>query len=236
MTEAKYEAKGANYRLLLQNIHNNFAPRSYLEIGTHSGHTLDFVKCPSICVDPLFRLDVSPTSTRAVTMFFQLTSQRFFQDYRPVSLLGRPMDLVFLDGLHEAETLLRDFINAEAVCQPNSIIAIHDCLPMHETAARRVKGGGPWTGDVWKVVPILRKYRPDLDVFVFDAAPTGLVCCTNLNPSSNVLNEKWSEIWRDWRNADIETHGYDRMIAESDIISTHLVKDSSSMRKYFWLG
>ncbi len=32
-----------------------------------------------------------------------------------------------------------------------------------------------WTGDVWKLIPILQRYRPDLQLTLFDAPPSGLV-------------------------------------------------------------
>lgn len=93
----------------------------------------------------------------------------------------------FLDGMHLFEFLLRDFIAAEKASGPNGVIAMHDCCPFsHEMTTRDLdnlpQGGGAWTGDVWKLIPILREYRPDLKLTVLNAAPTGLVFVSGLKP------------------------------------------------------
>ena len=51
-----------------------------------------------------------------------------------------------------------------------------------------------WTGDVWRLLPIFKKYRPDLRVIAVDCEPTGLVVCTKLDPRSTVLADHYYEI------------------------------------------
>jgi hypothetical protein len=46
---------------------------------------------------------------------------------------------------------------------------------------------------VWKLVPCLKHYRPDLDVFTIPAPPTGLTVVVGLDPSSRVLTERYEE-------------------------------------------
>jgi hypothetical protein len=53
---------------------------------------------------------------------------------------------------------------------------------------------GWWTGDVWRTLWALRQYRPDLDITVLDAGPTGLVLITGLDPASTLLAEREAEI------------------------------------------
>ena len=168
-------------------------------------------------------------------MLFQTTSDDFFERWDPTALLQSPIDLVFLDGLHEAETLLRDFANVEKHCKRNSIICMHDCLPMNNEMTQRENTGGLWTGDVWKVVPILKAFRKDLQMHCFDAGPTGLVCCTNLNPVDCTLDERAGEIWAEWRDVELEGYGLDRLVALANIIWTEKVRTAEMMRKYFWL-
>jgi hypothetical protein len=67
-------------------------------------------------------------------------------------------------------------------------------LPFNNAITGRVQTPGAWTGDVWKVLPILKKFRPDLKVALFDCPPTGLVACTNLDPNSTVLTEAYDQI------------------------------------------
>jgi hypothetical protein len=124
-------------------------------------------------------------------------------------LIGRKIDFSYIDGLHLIENVLRDFINVESHCHNDSVIAVHDCIPLDPYMATRNESDfsfrdrspykGWWTGDVWKLLLILKQYRPDLRVTAFDAPPTGLVVIQNLDPFSQVLCQHRSEIEREFR-------------------------------------
>jgi hypothetical protein len=119
-------------------------------------------------------------------------------------LLGGPVELAFLDGMHLFEYLLRDFINTERCCGPGSLIVLHDCIPLDlpmtvrdaADAATRSRSRYPqwWTEDVWKLVRVLQLYRPDLAIEAFNAPPTGLVLVGNLDPASRVLDACYDEV------------------------------------------
>ncbi|WJI40013.1 class I SAM-dependent methyltransferase [Mesorhizobium opportunistum] len=147
---------------------------------------------------------------RRNTHFYQGTSDEFFSDLTAVNrVVPEGIDLAFLDGLHLVEVLLRDFINAEQLANKRSMFVLHDCLPLNERMAQRTRYagddsepkeiGGFWTGDVWKIVPLLTKYRPELHVSYIDCPPTGLVVCTGLDRVNRVLAEN-----------------YDRMVGEAE--------------------
>ncbi|WP_309665131.1 hypothetical protein [Tabrizicola sp.] len=67
-----------------------------------------------------------------------------------------------------------------------------------------------WTGDVWKLIPILQTWRPDLRLTVLDCALTALVCIRNLSPGNTVLRDKYVEICAEWDGVALETYGLDR--------------------------
>jgi len=79
---------------------------------------------------------------------------------------GLPVDLAFIDGMHQFEFALRDFINIEKHCTSRSTILIHEVLtdPWSRHTAERERRTGFWSGDIWRLVLLLRKYRPDLGV------------------------------------------------------------------------
>jgi hypothetical protein len=200
---ATFRLSGVLYTEFLNALHTYLTPRSYLEVGTAKGMSLSFAGCDTIAVDPQFQLEVTPTGNRTRTLLFQMTSDDFFATENAPALLGRPVDMAFLDGMHRFEYLLRDFIGAEAACHPRSLILLHDCVPSNTRMASRqpVLGdssegdtAGWWTGDVWKLLPILREYRPDLRLHVLDCPPTGLVAITRLDPASSVLADCYYEI------------------------------------------
>ncbi|UQX10579.1 class I SAM-dependent methyltransferase [Candidatus Mycobacterium methanotrophicum] len=187
---------GVPYVDFLTALHTHLTPRTYLEVGTETGTSLALAGCDAIAVDPQFQLAVTATGNRRRTFFFQMPSDTFFATENVRQLLGRPVDMVFLDGMHRFEFLLRDLIGAEAACHPRSLILLHDCVPLNPRMALRqwLPGesfekdtAGMWTGDVWKLLPILKKYRPDLRLHVLDCPPTGLVAINSVDPASHVL-------------------------------------------------
>jgi hypothetical protein len=95
--------------------------------------------------------------------------------------------MAFVDGLHLFEQALRDFVHVECHAHPDAVILIHDCLPIDRVTSSRERSTVVWSGDVWKVILCLRRYRSDLQVAVVDVPPTGLGVITNLNPSSTIL-------------------------------------------------
>jgi Glycosyltransferase 61 len=200
---ATFRLSGVGYIEFLNALHTHLTPRSYLEVGTATGASLAVAGCDTIAVDPRFAVPAGASGNRTRTFFFQMTSDDFFATENAPALLGRPVDMAFLDGLHRFEYLLRDFIGTEAACHPRSLILLHDCVPANTRMALRQFQPGDsserdtadwWTGDVWKLLPILREYRPDLRLHVLDCPPTGLVAITRLDPASSVLADCYYEI------------------------------------------
>ena len=110
-------------------------------------------------------------------------------------------------------------MNTERLAHRHSVIVLHDCCPgnieMTECAPRQGSRTDceteiMWTGDVWKLLPILHEYRSDLRQIVLDCPPTGLVVLTNLDPSSNVLHDKYDEIVRKFAAVTLDKFGLDR--------------------------
>lgn len=194
---------GPAYRAFIWELLRSKHARNYLEIGVRDGGTIVNATCPTIGVDPNFAFRVNPVGKKRALHLFQLTSDEFFRDYDPCAILGAPVDVAFLDGLHQFEYLLRDFINTERFCSRDSVILLDDCLPLNIEMTERVHRRESrvdveirdfWTGDVWKVVSILRKYRPELRITPVDVQPTGSIVVSNLNPESTLLYDRYFEI------------------------------------------
>jgi len=89
---------------------------------------------------------------------------------------------------------LKDFINLERYARKDSVILIHDCLPVDAIVAERERCTGFWTGDVWRIIPCLKTFRPDLKIMTIPTYPSGLGVVTNLDSSSTVLSDNYDEI------------------------------------------
>jgi len=184
---------GPDYFNVLKAIHAELRPRTYLEIGVSGGHSIILVSrgTRAIGVDPApnVQFPLPPGTT-----IHSETSDDFFAKNDVPGLLGGPVELGFIDGMHWFEFALRDFINMERLCTAQSTILIHDCYPLERRSAERERSTEFWSGDVWRVVLALKKYRPDLRVHTVAAAPTGLCVVRGLNPASTVLRERYDAI------------------------------------------
>lgn len=189
---------GIRYFRMLNRLHGAIKPDWYLEVGTNSGKSLRIADCNFVSVDPKFILETPLNHPAAKEMFlFQKTSDDFFAsgfcDRNDIRF-----DFAFLDGLHHYEVLLRDFINAEKLMNADGTILLHDCCPSTVEMTAREQCRGDWTGDVWKTLLILLAHRPDLDIMVSTARPTGLVVIRNLDPKNTVLEQSYDQIVGEW--------------------------------------
>lgn len=223
------ELGGTFYQTFLKRMHSALQPNIYFEIGTLNGDTLRLASCTCIAVDPHFQISSDVLGDKPGCYFFQLGSDEFFEKHNPMEMFNKAIDIAFLDGMHLFEYLLRDFYNTEQYCTQSSIIVLHDCLPGDEHIAvrdpsdpARLKSSRPnyWTGDVWKLVPVLRRWRPDLKTAVLDAPPTGLVLVTNLEPGNRVLRDNYNEIMDFYLDLDLGEYGVERLHSELNVVST----------------
>jgi capsular polysaccharide biosynthesis protein len=203
------ELQGDFYQTCLARIHLNMRPRTYLEIGTLNGSTLALSRARSIAIDPVFQITKQIPGIMPSLFLFQGPSDEFFEACDPKILLGGAIDLTFLDGMHQFEFLLRDFMNTERYCHRDSVILLHDCIPLDLDMAGRdmaqvqartgARHPGWWTGDVWKTVDLLMQHRPDLEITAVDAPPTGLIIVRNLDPTSTVLSSGYQDLVESYR-------------------------------------
>ena len=202
---AKLLMPGPPYRDVLRSIHRLLSPRTYLEIGVESGATLSLATTAQIAigVDPAETPIEHPLPAGARVV--RKPSDQFFAENRRETVFGpRPLDLVFIDGMHLFEFALRDFINAEAWCHAGSTIVLHDCVPLARAAAERERTTRFWVGDTWKAVWALSRKRPDLKIRTLLTPPSGLVIVRRLDPSSTLLRDSFPEI-----ETELAPLGYD---------------------------
>jgi hypothetical protein len=172
---------------LLNHLAETYNLERYLEIGVQDPkQNFDQVDCP-------YKISVDPDPKAGAT--FQCTSDSFFEwiskysngDEGPVTpetrklcdifvrnenlyknlvSFGVDVDLIFIDGLHTAEQLKKDFDNALKILSPNGFIVLHDCNPEKEehTIVPRPTERGHWNGDVYKfAATIVNASTVDID-------------------------------------------------------------------------
>jgi hypothetical protein len=180
-----------DYLSALRLVHDTIRPENYCEIGCRFGVSLALSRCPSIGIDPEFEIR---TELSAPTRLFRMASDEFFDTRDCAGILNGPVDFAFIDGMHLVEFALRDFINLERASHRNGVIAIDDVLPGDIAHATRERNTRIWTGDIYRLIPLLRSFRPDLDIQVYDVDMKGFALVTGLDPSSRLLSERYAEI------------------------------------------
>jgi len=185
-----------NRHEFLLRLHEVYRPRTYFEIGVNTGRSLSLSRVPTVAVDPAF---IVTAEIDCDLHLVRTTSDGFFARTFPFEhLRGAPVDLAFIDGMHLFEFVLRDFINIERYTLWTSVIVFDDVLPRTVKQAARRRHGGAWAGDVYKILPVLHRYRPELLAIPVDTQPTGTLLVLCVDPSNASLTENYKDIIRDY--------------------------------------
>lgn len=151
---------------VLNHLARKYNLKRYLEIGVQDpAQNFDKV----ICAEK-FGVDPDPSAGASFCMtsddFFLInnpedkidvtTIEDFYSTHggRKYMTIDRRLDLIFIDGLHTAEQVQKDFENSLKILSPNGFIVLHDCNPEKEehTTIPRPTPTGHWNGDVYKFV------------------------------------------------------------------------------------
>jgi hypothetical protein len=160
---------------------------SYLEIGVEYGECFNethFLNKVGVDPDPKFNAKNGQT-------LFLLTSDDYFKEHLigdSISIdsddcienIEKPLfDVIFIDGMHQTEYILRDLNNSIQSLTEKGTIFIDDILPFNYNEQLKVpikhyyengilKYGENWTGDIWKVVyHLIKNYRDKISDFKY---------------------------------------------------------------------
>jgi hypothetical protein len=188
------------YLQFLAKVHELLRPSQYLEIGIRNGVSLSLARCPAVGIDPYYTITAELHNQ---VHLYRTTSDEYFTRPDPLAPTGgQPFDLAFIDGLHLFEFAFRDFVNAERHSCPGGVIIFDDVLPRSVDEAARERHTGSWTGDVYPMLEVLARYRPELVVLPVGTEPTGLLLVLGTDPQNTVLADHYSEIMAEFRQPD----------------------------------
>jgi len=111
--------------------------QSYLEVGVSSGLCWkEIMASQKTGVDPF-----SP-----IPEVIKQHSDEFFEHNTD------KYDIIFIDGDHQYEQVIRDINNAWHCLNENGVIVLHDMMPVNHIQASnpRIRGDASWCGDVYK--------------------------------------------------------------------------------------
>lgn len=134
----------------------NFRYKSYLEIGVNDPQkNFDFI-------DASIKVGIDPVPLREDILKYES------DDYFSALAKEVKFDLIFVDGLHHCEQVLRDIDNALLHLNSGGYIICHDMLPDNEEMQIVPRAVISWTGDCWKAWAHLRMTRKNLEMFVLN--------------------------------------------------------------------
>lgn len=208
---ASEQRKGSRpYIEVLRDLHEIVQPRLYVEIGVRKGSSLGLCRGRAVGIDPDPHPDLQLATLE--TQLFRCTSDDFFF-FHGKDALAEPAQLAFIDGMHLAEFVLRDFMNIERCMSADGVIVIDDVLPNHPLQAQRERCSMVWTGDVWRFAERLAELRPKLRLTWLDTDPSGMLVISRLNPADRSLWSTYNKIARrldEERDSALPAHLIDR--------------------------
>ena len=227
LEEAKRRLPGPTYYQVLRWIHETLRPANYVEIGIRHGWSLAqaLPGTQRVGVDPEPNLKGEFPDTRV----YELTSDEFFARHDLVEILGAPVALGFIDGLHLFEQVLRDFVNLEREADRDGTLVLHDSMPLDAATSTRKRTTLFYSGDVWKAAMALARRRPDLEMVTIRTAPTGLTLVRGLDPGNRNLESELAEIVSEYREL-----GFDHYLTNRDWMPPELPNESEAVAG--WLG
>src|SRR3990167_1303612 len=144
---------------IIQSYINKYGYKNYLEIGIQNGHCFRAIQCEN-------KIGVDPDPSSAATI--HKTSDEFFAEMEKTKEWGY-YDIIFIDGLHHADQVVKDIANAWMHLEDGGTIIMHDCKPTTEFMQRiPLTTQVEWTGDTWKAYVKFRQGREDMEMFVID--------------------------------------------------------------------
>ena len=156
---------------LIQYIIDKYNYSTYLEIGCDKDQSFAKIRInKKIGVDPISGGTIRDTSNN----FFNHNKEKF--------------DIIFIDGLHQYEQVIKDIKNSLNCLTKNGLILLHDCLPRTIWNQVYPRINSDWNGDVWKAIVECRTYE-NIDTYTCIADRGIGVIVPRKNMNKLILNK-----------------------------------------------
>ena len=138
---------------------NNF--KSYLEIGVGDGESFKKINCElKESCDPYNDEKDGMYNKDLIT--YHMTSDEMFKNMDT----NKKYDVIFIDGLHIGNQVLKDLWNSLNHITENGYVLIHDSVPLYAGMCSTERCNGEWVGTVYKIYPILLK--EDINFYILN--------------------------------------------------------------------
>jgi len=173
---------------MINMIAKKIGAKTYLEIGVQTGKTFRAVNvADKIGVDP---------DPQWKDQTHIMGSDQFFEQLED----DEKFDIIFVDGLHQWEQVVRDLANSIEHLAPGGVILVDDCAPKHKAYQTRQPTALHWTGDVWRA---WLRYRSKMGLrgwfsCTYDVA-FGLGILHQYGPATELSDEQQNLMTHSWK-------------------------------------
>ena len=183
-----------NHTELLNYLVERFGLHKYCEIGVQQpANNFDKIMAKEwkVAVDPAM------TGKPNTGVAYNCTSDEYFLN-RPAE--ADKFSLFFIDGLHHADQVKKDFENALASLSDDGFIVLHDCLPDDEQSSLVPRVTKRWFGDVYKFAMNIGQYAGiRYQTFDFDCGCMVVWKAPKTVSSPKRYNEDW-QTYLSWKH------------------------------------
>lgn len=213
-----------NRTTIINSLIKKIQGKKYLEIGISNGDNFGKIKCD-------YKIGVDPEITSPATL--HLTSDQFFE------INQETFDVIFIDGLHHADQVEKDIINALACLSPEGYIVCHDMNPLEKSHQIIPFTGGIWNGNCWEALVKLRSTRTDLDIKVVDV-DHGCGIIQKASQQKLLVNnmlityENFDKNRKEWLNL-ISTDEFQKYIGEvqlTDLLNAYILEPEDAENNF----
>ena len=185
---------------------NNY--KRYLEIGVFDGLNIQKIIAEhKDGVDPGIEGVIPPQVN------FPMASDDFFNTISN----DIKYDLIFIDGLHHCEQVMKDIKNALKHLNIAGTIVLHDCNPPVEQIQLIPRETIAWTGNVWRAFVSFRLNNPQVNSFTIDTDwGVGVIKFT-----PDLLNYDLNNM--EWNDFDKNRQEYLNLISVKDFYENYTV-------------
>jgi SAM-dependent methyltransferase len=189
---------------ILNLLIHSYNYKKYLEIGYYKGWCFDKIDCYyKLAVDPFPCKNDAQIAMQYSTYLYdngnilKSTSDDFFTNNKA------EFDIIFIDGMHERNQVLKDIENSLKILSPNGIILLHDCNPPtleHVTTGTK---NGEWNGNTYQAILEFRIAHPEIPYFtIIDDWGCGLITKMENFPKFNINKDDLLKGLTDWEYFD----------------------------------
>lgn len=162
---------------IIQHLATWIKPVNYLEIGVRHGNVYHLVRdyaknCYLVDID---FLDIGYSEN---TIKFEMTSDLFFKNIDS----NLKFDLVFIDGDHSKEQVLKDFINVKDMIIDDGFIILHDTYPCDERMELPIHSNNAWQA----MLEIKQRFIKEWEIITLPFNP-GLTIMKKMNINKQLL-------------------------------------------------